>query len=92
MTAPTLLDLTAGADARSRLDDGLGLPGDHELAAIFERHCRQRAEVLEDRLREFEYAQWLATQCPICEEGGGGPECDTHVIEHEVLMKRVGDQ
>jgi hypothetical protein len=91
MTAPTLFDLNAAADARSRLDDGIDIPGDRELAAIFERHCRQRDEVLQDRLREFEYAQWLAVQCPVCELGGGGPECDSCVIEHDVAIERLTD-
>jgi hypothetical protein len=91
MTTSALLDLSAAADARLRLDEGIARPGDADLAAAFERHCRQQQEVFEDRIREAEYALWLAEQCPICEEGGGGPECDGCVIEHDTLMRRMED-
>ena len=46
------------------------------------------AAVEADRAREFEFTAWLAVQCPVCEEGGGGQECDPHVIQLEDQMKR----
>jgi hypothetical protein len=91
MTTP-LLDLSAAVDARIRLDEGIARPGDADLAEKFERHCRQQQEVFEDRIREAEHALWLAEQCPVCEEGAGGPECDTCVIEHDQAMRRIEDQ
>lgn len=39
MTAP----LTASQDALARIDDGIVLPDDPELAELLERHCRWEA-------------------------------------------------
>lgn len=88
----TLLDLSAAADALARRDEGLPLPGDTALIDAHERACRQRNEVLHAELDAIERAEWLATQCGVCDLGGFGPECDMHVIEHEVLMKRAVDR
>jgi hypothetical protein len=91
VTTP-LLDLSAAADALHRLDNNTPRPGDADLAAAFERLCRQQQEVFEDHIREAEHALWLAEQCPVCEEGGTGPECDECFIAHDALMRRVEDQ
>jgi hypothetical protein len=91
MTTPALLDLSAAADARLRLDEGIGRPGDADLAELFERHCRLRDEVLADRIHQIERATWLATQCGVCVLDGFGQECDMHVIEHDHAISRLND-
>lgn len=68
--------MTAALDAIARLDDGLELPGDRELAEVFDRHCGWEADRLDDARRQSEFADWLTTQCPAREEGGTGPVCD----------------
>jgi hypothetical protein len=70
--------VTAALDAIARLDDGIPQPGDSEIAAIFDAHCQWEALRYDDRLREIEYADWLARQCGGCEEGGTGEPCDEH--------------
>ncbi|GGN39783.1 hypothetical protein FHR83_006642 [Actinoplanes campanulatus] len=70
--------MTAALDALDRLDYGSPLPGDVEIAAIFDRHCQWEALRLDDRMREYEHMEWLARQCAGCEEGGRGDLCDLH--------------
>jgi hypothetical protein len=68
--------MTPALDAISRLDDGISLPGDAEIARIFDEHANWEHLRLDDARRQQEYADWLAEQCPACEEGGTGPVCD----------------
>lgn len=47
--------MTTGAPtAISRLDDGIALPGDRELADLFDRHCSDRWHAVEVRLDSFD--------------------------------------
>lgn len=70
--------MTAALDARFRLDYGTARPGDDVIAAVFERYCQWEAQRFDDRMREIEYADWLAGQCAGCEDGGRGEPCDLH--------------
>ncbi len=59
--------MTAALDAIARIDFGLDLPGDRELADVFDRHLQWEA----DRLAA---EPSLAEACPAC-ESGRGPVC-----------------
>jgi hypothetical protein len=92
MTAPTMTSAVAAAqDAIARLDEGTARPGDTALVAAYDRYCEQGWLVLDDQRRAAEHAGWLVGQCPVCEEGGGGPECDRCVIDHDVYVERCTD-
>lgn len=84
--------MTAALDALDRLDFGTPQPGDCEAVEVYERECRQRAEVLQARLDIIEREAWLATQCPMCVEGGSGLECDACFIAYDAVMRRAEDQ
>ena len=68
--------MTAALDAICRIDDGTPLPGDDEIADVFDRHCDWEYLRLDDLRRRDELADWLAGQCPACEDGGTGEVCD----------------
>lgn len=70
--------MTAALDAIARIDEGMPLPGDRTIADIFDQHCQWEALRYDDRLREIEYADWLAGQCGGCHDGGTGEPCDEH--------------
>jgi hypothetical protein len=92
MTALAGFDVAAAQDALARSDDGQpALPGDAQLIAVLDRHCQWGDLWLDDQRRADEYADWLARQCPVCEEGGGGPECDDCVIAEDAAAKRRED-
>ena len=59
--------MTAALDAIARLDDGLALPGDRELADDFDQYLRWDADRQAVALAQSE-------ACPAC-EGGRGPVC-----------------
>lgn len=61
------------------------------IGAVFHRHSRWDDLRAGDFSREADYTGWLAEQCPICEEGGGGPECDGCVIAEDTRAKRRED-
>ncbi|MEU4558599.1 hypothetical protein AB0F72_09415 [Actinoplanes sp. NPDC023936] len=68
--------MTAALDAITRSDFGEPLPGDAEIAAVFELHCQWAdADYLARRDAET-LADWLAEQCPAHEDGGTGDVCD----------------
>lgn len=70
--------MTAALDAITRIDFGQALPGDAEIAAIFEMHCQWDQARRETAHVAAELAAWLAGQCGGCEEGGTGESCDVH--------------
>lgn len=85
MTAPTpvYFNLAAAEAAEDREENGADLlPGDRELIAALDGYRSQQwdaywepIEAAEDAAR---LADWLATQCPGCEDGGTGEPCDEH--------------
>lgn len=70
--------MSLALDARFRLDYGTPLPGDVEIAAIFEAHCQWEQDRREHAAAVAELAEWLANQCGGCEPGGTGELCDEH--------------
>jgi hypothetical protein len=61
------------------------------IGAVFHRHSRWDDLRAGDAFREADYTAWLAGQCPICEEGGGGPECDRCHTTHDEAITRLTD-
>lgn len=72
--------MTAALEALTRLDDGLELPGDRELAEIFERHCRQEA-----------FVPPPITPAGLVCDGPDGPECGTCTVGHDLAVARSAD-
>jgi hypothetical protein len=73
----TRFNLDAAQDAQARLDEGVGQPGDVELAEVLEGFHQQEWDKFEDARYQAERAEWLAGQCPKCgPEGSGGEVCD----------------
>lgn len=71
------LDVGAAQDALARLDEGVGRPGDEELAEALEQYCLSGWLQFQDEQYAAERAAWLATQCPTCgPEGSSGEVCD----------------
>lgn len=82
MTA-LVFDLTAAQNALCRIDDGNPLPGDHTLAAQYERHCQQSHHHLQAALDRAEHDAWLAGQCRYCGPDGATGDCgDCPIPEH----------
>ena len=70
--------MIAALDAIARLDEGISLPGDDVIAAIFEAHCRWEQDRYAHAQDAADRAEWLSGQCGGCEEGGTGEPCDEH--------------
>lgn len=69
----------AARDALARSDEGCDpLPGDPDLIAEYERLCQEAWDRFQHAQQEADRAQWLASQCGGCEEGGTGEACDEH--------------
>lgn len=79
--APVRLDLAAAADAQARIDEGVALPGDEELAEQFEQYNQAGWLDFQDACYRAEREAWLATQCPKCEPEGSGTLCDECHVE-----------
>lgn len=81
MTAPVYFNLAAAEAAEDREENGADLlPGDKELIATLDAYRQQEWDRYwqpiwgaEEKTR---LADWLAAQCPACEDGGMGPLCD----------------
>lgn len=72
-----IFDLTAAQDALYRSNYGIqARPGDAELIAAYEGYCQQDHDRFERKQWDRERREWLATQCPDCEPGGTGEQCD----------------
>lgn len=88
----TTAPIAVGA-AISRLDDGVGLPGDHDLADIFDAHCADAwwPFVRLEETRAF--AALLDSLCPVCrlERSENGQECTTCYVLHDVAVARSAD-
>lgn len=77
MTAPVYFNLSAAQDAQARADEGVDLlPGDKELMAAYEGFLQQEWDRYWEVDEQARLADWLAEQCPACEDGGMGPLCD----------------
>lgn len=70
--------MTASLDALARIDDGIPLPGDAEIAAVFEVHCQWADTDFHTARLNAERVDWLTRQCPGCEDGGAGEPCADH--------------
>jgi hypothetical protein len=85
MTAPVVFNLQSAQEALARSDDGADpLPGDASLIDAHEVFCQQEQDRLDAELLFCTQTEWLALQCPACEEGGTGPVCDECCDEPEV--------
>lgn len=67
--------MTAALDALARLDDGLPLPGDDVLLAVFDRHCQ--------------WGAFTAPE-PLCQHGQTA-DCNSCFLDHDDLMRRAED-
>lgn len=83
MTAPVYFNLRAAEAAEDREENGADLlPGDRELIDALDGWRGQEWNkywqpiwAAEEKTR---LTEWLATQCPGCEDGGTGEQCDGH--------------
>lgn len=92
MTTAIRFNLRAAEEAVARDEEGVDLlPGDTELIDIYEKFCQQEHAALEERIYADERARWLATQCPVCVDGGTGPECDECFIAEDARAVRRED-
>jgi hypothetical protein len=80
VTTPNVIrfNLAEAQEAQNRLDDGIGRDGDEALAAVYEAFLQQEQDKYQHAEYERERAAWLATQCPVCQEGASGGLCDEH--------------
>ncbi len=77
-------DSAAAQDALARADEGVApMPGDRDLIAAYEAWCQQAHDQYEAAVQDQAQADWLARQCPYCQAGGTGDECDDHYNDRE---------
>lgn len=82
----------ATATAIDRLDDGVLLPGDRDLAEIFDAHCRKNWWVFARQEETRAVAALLDRMCPVrLVEDTGGDECIGCFIEHDHSISRSND-
>jgi hypothetical protein len=84
-TAPALIyfNLAAAEAAEDREENGVDLlPGDRKLIDALDGWRSQQWDAYWQPIWEAEdkarLAEWLATQCGDCEDGGTGELCDEH--------------
>lgn len=83
MTAPIYFSLREAEAAEDRAENGVDpQPGDKELITALEGYRQQQWDNYWIPIHKAEYerqlAEWLATQCPGCEDGGTAEPCDEH--------------
>ena len=88
MTAPIYFNLAAAEAAEDREENGANpLPGDRELIDTLDGYRQQQWDNYWQPIWEAEYqarlAEWLAGQCPTCEDGGTGEACDEHADDED---------
>jgi hypothetical protein len=81
MTAPITFNLAAAEAAEGREENGVDLlPGDRQLIDALDGWRGQQWDAYWQPIWEADdkarLAEWLANQCPACEDGGTGPVCD----------------
>lgn len=78
--------MTSALDAIARLDDGVALAGDRELADLFD----QRASDYWHH-RNLRLDAYTADRCVICRKPGEGSECDSCHNDAELAVVRSWD-